>query len=134
MNGFNVPFKFKLAWALGGYLQAKGYTLTHLVNPNPVRLPPPPAKGNFVPDLLAKDKAGNTVLGIAVTSDGIATQETKGKLIEFSSRFHKETKQPVEFYIGMLNDPDAVTLLKRTFGEVHIDWKVPHIHIVKLTF
>ena len=130
----SVPHRIKLAWALAGYLQAKGYTLTHLINPNPVRLPPPPIKGNTAPDVVAKGKDQHMAIGLALVPEIIPTPQTRDQLIDFSTRFHKDTKQPVEFFIGIEDNQDAVALLKRTFGEVHVDWKNPHIHIVKLTF
>lgn len=124
----------KLSWALAAYLQKKGYKITHLINPNPLRLPSPPAKGAFPPDVVARGPGDTLALGLALVGEQLNHPETERQLIDYSTRFHKGKGDPVAFYIGIPNDANTVEALKRAFEKVHIDWKRTHIHIVRLTF
>ena len=127
-----ITFRVKLAWALAGYLERHGYEITHLLSPNPVKLPAPPRKGDYEPDLLASKDDGGRAMGIAVTEEDLLDGETFEKLLEFAARYDTQSKRLLELYVGVPDDDDVVYAIKNYYRDQGVRKDKANIHIVRL--
>jgi hypothetical protein len=129
---FEVTYRIKLAWALAGYLERLNYEITHLLHPNPVSLPAPTVKGDYAPDLIARDSDNKIAIGLAVDTTNIETHDTRTKLLDFASRYDTRTKLPVEFFIAVPDSDNIVYVIKNYYREQQIDKRKTNIRIVRL--
>jgi hypothetical protein len=127
-----ITLHVKLAWALAGYLERSGYEVTHLLSPNPIKLPAPPPKGTYEPDLLATKPDGVRAIGLAVTDDDLPVHSTYVKLIDFATRYDTQSKRLLEFYVGVPDDDDIVQAVKHFYNEQGVRKDKANIRIVRL--
>ena len=131
-SSFKVPHHTELVMALTDYLKQISYKITHLIEPNTLFLTQPQKKGRYAPDLIAKSPDGKIAIGLAVNIIKPYNEPTKTKLLDFACRYDRQSKLPVEFFIGIPDNNDAFYNIKHFYADQKSDRQKYNVRIIRL--